>query len=480
MQTISVKNIRALESEVIARGDTEEILIGRAASGALAALRDFLAAPERHRHARHAIYLAGKGNNGADAVKLAQLAGSTFFESGVFFAANPAECSAKLIPCRPLEDFLTYPIPPDSIVIDGLLGIGVSEGPLREPLHSVIEKVNQSGMPVVSLDLPSGIHGDSGVGPESVTADLTVTFGRPKSGLFRADGRIKSGRIAVVDIQLGEKTFPGDGFEVVFAADAAKVLRRIDADTHKNRRGTVLAIGSCPRYRNALLLSARAALRSGAGKVIASFGATPSASMPAALIAGDWSIAENTASNATLLGPGMGLDQTAKTLFEKITSSSRTEALVIDADALTILSQNPRNFSGRNVLLTPHPGEAERLRRAVDLPPTPDRFQLACALSKAYGAAVILKGRQSVAAMPDGRFAVNSSGTAALATAGSGDVLAGLAASFLAQGIGLFEAAKLSMFFHGRAGELGPMRSLMADDLPERFPEVFAELTFFA
>ncbi|WP_244491795.1 NAD(P)H-hydrate dehydratase [Aureimonas sp. AU12] len=433
--------------------------------------------------------LAGPGDNGADAVAAAghlRERGLTTHTFGLSRSVGDAFDG-------PLGSF-----DPEcyDLVIDGLFGAGLSrvvEGDARE----AIERLNRSATPVLSIDLPSGVSGLSGeVLGVAVQADDCITFERRKPGHLLATGRTLCGRVHVRQIGMPAQALAEAvaGHAPLYASEPdlwRAHLFRPSAAGHKFDRGHVAVLSGGASQTGAARLSAMAALRGGAGLVTVlsppSAVLVNAAHLTAIMLksCGDEEALADQLSdrrlNAFVLGPGFGVGDRARRYTLAILSSDRR--LVLDADGLTSFQDEPNLLSlpadagwegDTRLVLTPHAGEFARL--FPDLASTdlakPERARRAAARS---GAVVVLKGADTVIAAPDGRAAINTSGSLWLATAGSGDVLAGIIAAQLAQGLPTFEAACAAVWIHGRAGELfGP--GLIAEDLPGLVPKVLSEL----
>ncbi len=370
------------------------------------------------------------------------------------------------------------------VVIDALFGAGLSR-PLEGAARQVVEALASSRVPVVAVDMPSGVSGDSGavLGEVAVRAACTVTFFRKKPGHLLLPGRQLCGEAIVADIgipgsvlgEIAPRTFEngpglwGDPYPWREPGD------------HKYRFGHALVLGGAT-MTGAGRLAARAALRAGAGLVTVA--CPPAAlpiyalSMPSAIVAPLDSEADYRAlladarKNAVLLGPGNGVG--GETRARTLAALAAEKATVVDADALTSFQDRPADLFGAvsgPCVLTPHEGEFGRL--FPDL--AGDKLGRARAAAAASGAVVLLKGADSAIAAPDGRAAINANAPAALATAGTGDVLAGLIVGLLAQGMPSFEAACAAAWLHGEAAAaLGP--GLIAEDLSEALPGVLKRL----
>lgn len=442
------------------------------------------------------VILAGKGNNGGDAFVTARQLHQSGRPVHLFMTARPDELTgdaAEMFEAMPQTlkngarfEFSADDIPEQAVIIDGLLGTGI-RGEVREPSASWIRLVNASNAPVIAIDIPSGLNADDGTAALHITADLTVTMAGVKTGMLveqgpAASGRIEIARIGIPDDYLEET---GDGFPVFSLSDARKMLHREPFDTFKNRRGHLAVIGGSRNYAHAPFLSAEAALRTGSGLVSLLLPETAEIHciVRKALILRRLPVNGAPAFNAVSLpelepelenktalavGPGMmDRPESVPFLYKLILTNL---PLVLDADALNLIVQNPALLEshGESVILTPHPGEMRRLQTAFGLDGQKTRIEQALDLAIRTGCTVILKGCRSVVASPDGSYSLNLSGCPALATAGSGDTLTGICGSFLAQGYSAYDAARLGAYVHGLAGELlSPCgsRGVIADDL---------------
>lgn len=399
---------------------------------------------------RRVVVLAGRGNNGADgraAARHLQRAG--------------AEC-AVIAPDAAA-------IPPCDLLIDAAYGTGLNR-PWAPPAG-----IEDAGA-VLATDIPSGVDGLTGeVGGGALAAARTVTFAALKPGLLLHPGRRLAGSVSVADI----------GLDVASASahlqtedDVAALWPRREVDAHKWRSACWVVAGS-PPMRGAASLASLAALRSGAGYVRLSVpGGEPDASVPTEVVFGplpaaNWHERMDVSRFGSLVvGPGLGRDPQTATAVRGLVARA-TVPLVLDGDALPALGGDPAAAlatARAPVVLTPHDGEYELLagRR-----PGADRLGAARALAAA-GATVLLKGPTTVVAAPDGAARFVTSGDARLATAGTGDVLAGMIGALLAQGVTALEGAALAAQVHGMAGALGPPVGLIAGDLLGAIPAVLA------
>jgi len=367
------------------------------------------------------------------------------------------------------------------LIVDALFGAGLNR-PLEARVQSVIRAAERSGAPIVAVDLPSGLSGDLArpLG-HAAKAALTVTFHRKKLAHVLVPGRDLCGEIVVADIGLAAPRDAG-----LHENDPELWADRLNwptAATHKHDRGRMIVVSGEAASTGAARLAARAGLRIGAGLVtvlsppdaILVNGAHLEAVMLRAFET-DLEL-EEAASNvdAAVIGPAAGVNETT---VSNLFALARTGAgLVIDADALSSFRDDPDELFqvlDRDDVLTPHPGEFERVFKGL-LASSPERITAARKAAARAGAVVLLKGSDTVIAAPDGRAVVNGNGSPWLATAGSGDVLAGFIGGLIAQGLESFDAACAAVWMHAEAGALfGP--GLIAEDLPGLVPQVLRRL----
>lgn len=443
---------------------------------------------QRYRDVETVAVLCGPGNNGGDGFVAARHLQNYGYNVRVALLGDREQLKgdAAAMASRwsgQIDPFNQTMLDGADVIVDALFGAGLAR-PLDGAAADIVDAVNRSDAEIVAVDVPSGIDGTTGeVRGVAVEADATVTFFRLKPGHFLFPGRGHVGEVHLVDIgipsdvlsQIGPKTF------VNRPSNWESVLPRPKQDGHKYDRGHALVVSGGARTTGAARLGARGALRVGAGLVTL---ASPRAAFPvnaAQLTAimitpfegGDGleRILEDRRKNSVLIGPGAGVgDSTCQKVRAVLQSNA---AVVLDADALTSFEgQSDILFEqiaerASSVILTPHLGEFDRLFPATEGAKV-DRARLAAADS---GATIILKGADTVIAAADGRAAINGNGSPWLATAGSGDVLAGFAVGLLAQGMPAFEAACAAVWLHGKTAEgIGP--GLIAEDLPEALPAI--------
>lgn len=478
MFPVGTADIRSMEQAAIAAGIAEYDLMCRAGEAAADLIALHYPAPGR------IVVFCGGGNNGGDALVCARKLWQYYHREVVIYALKTREdfsgCARNAacdlpdeIPYEVRNDLEGVHFFPGDILVDGLLGIGYAGGEMRKNVAAYIRKINELSFPVIALDLPSGLVADSGdISPAgAVNAAMTITFGALKRGLFIKNGTFYRGMVRLVDIGLDIAVTPvGNG--VFSNCDAGKLLPATDVCCHKNSRGRILVWGGSDEYPGAAALAAEAALRSGSGIVRLISRGECQNMVPRAVIFHHIPNGSDlrsevekffSCSDVLVAGCGWGGDVPVEALQIVLDFPGK---VVLDADGLNLLSRNPQMWHAReNVIMTPHPGEAARLARAFGIVPESERVSLALALAEKLGAVMVLKGRDTVIASPSGQVLINSSGNFQLATAGSGDVLAGIIGSMAARNMALFESAALGAYIHGIAGEVSP-GGVIADELP--------------
>jgi hydroxyethylthiazole kinase-like uncharacterized protein yjeF len=439
------------------------------------------------------LVLCGPGNNGGDALvaaaTLREAGRSVEVFEGVARAGSAERAGAKALwggSAKPLADLK---LSPEDIVLDGLFGSGLGR-PLAGELAIWVERVNASGARILAIDAPSGSFGDRGDLPGPVIrADATVTFGafKPVHCLHPAAGTC--GRVEIAEIGFGAfipgvSGVPGASGTWMNAPDLwAERLPWPGASSHKHARGRLGVVSGGVASTGAARLAAGAGLRAGAGVVtllcppsaLSVIASHLTAVMCASFSAPGALIGLTTGMTAIVIGPAAGVGAATRANVEALARSGRR--LVLDADALTVFAGAAAELRGvlqADAVLTPHPGEFERLFPGL-LTSSPNRIHAARAAAEASGAVVLLKGADTVIAHPDGRAAVNGHASPFLATAGSGDVLAGVIGGLMAQGMDAFTAACAGAWMHGEAGRrLGP--GLTAEDLSPSLKDVLGDL----
>ena len=409
--------------------------------------------------------LVGPGNNGGDALFAgARLAGRGARVGAVLVSG--AAHDAGLAALRRAGGTVVDGVPDDvDLVVDGILGIG-GRGGLRDRAAGTVADL-PAGSWVVAVDVPSGVDASTGeVTGAAVRADVTVTFGALKPGLLVDPGAGHAGVVELVDIGL---EMPSVGVEVLQADDVARLLPRRDRTSDKYRRGVVGVAAGSEQYPGAAVLCVGGAVRGGAGMV-----RYVGPGEPTALVRARWpeAVVGEGRVQAWAVGSGGGGDA-GRRLGQ---AAEDGVPLVVDADALTAFAEHRDHAVA--ALLTPHAGELARLVGADRDDVEARRLHHATSAARELGAVVLLKGSTTVVAAPDGRVRVNPTGTPALATAGSGDVLAGLCGALLAGGLDPLDAGSVGAWLHGLAGRLASAggRPVRASDVVEALPQAVASL----
>ncbi len=423
----------------------------------------------------------GGGNNAGDGFVLARLAHEAGY-SVTLYQFKPTEmlpdsarhaalqAIAAGVVCHPAEEHLD---PDTDLIIDALLGIGLS-GDVREPLLTAINQMNEADIPVMAMDIPSGLSSDDGrVLGGCVRASLTVTFIGKKLGMLMGDGPDVCGRIVVeslqLDVLLASMTPAAACLSSEMIIELLPTRRR---NCHKGDFGHVLIVGGNVGMPGAVTIAAQAALRTGAGLVTIAtkpeYAKVAIATLPEAMVYGveHADDLQRLLDRATvcLVGPGLGDDVWANELFFKVIASHLP--MVIDAQALRILGASPQHDD--NWVLTPHPGEAASLLQCTTMAVQRDRYGALHQLQQQYGGVIVLKGVGSLIA-DEHHTSICDAGNPGMASPGMGDALSGLISSLIAQGLTLVEAAKLGVYVHAHAADLAAKqqgeRGLLATDL---------------
>jgi ADP-dependent NAD(P)H-hydrate dehydratase / NAD(P)H-hydrate epimerase len=441
------------------------------------------------------LVVAGRGNNGGDgfvaatelvargrSVSVILLCERDTLQGDAALAARGWK--GPVLPCNAMA------VGQPALIIDALFGAGLNR-PVKGDPHDVIEAINASGAPVLSVDLPSGINGTTGaVMGVAVRATETITFFRRKPGHLLLPGRVHCGRVRLADIGIDAVVL--DGIRPLTFENVPELWRETfpvpQIDGHKYARGHAVVVSGDMAATGAARLAARGSLRAGAGLVTLASPrhalAINASALTAVMIRAIDSKTEfadllaDKRLNACVIGPGAGVGERARDFV--LAALAEQRGLVLDADALTSFAQAPDQLfdaikasSCPQVVLTPHQGEFKRLFSDIGGEHAlHSKLEQVHAAAERSGAIVLLKGPDTVVASPDGRAAISANAPPWLATAGAGDVLAGMIAGFLAQGVPAFEAACMGTWMHGEAGsEAGP--GLIAEDLPEVLPAVF-------
>lgn len=540
MKIVTAAQMREIDQECIRRGTPVSVLMENAGKAVAEETRKFLG----NIKIQHIICLVGAGNNGGDALVAARYLAKWGAAVTVYLCAERpvGDINLKYIEEQhfggteiknaanigsPLESInlkftkersiacinvktdknlykLSSLLSSTNCVIDGLLGTGKMR-PLEGVFQKVLEKVNAAKaarkIKIVAVDLPSGMDADTGaIDPACPAADLTVTLAFPKPGLFKFPGAEFVGRLKVADIGIPASLADDSKMELLTPDWAADALPKRPLSSNKGSYGRVMVSAGCVNFIGAAFLSCSGVLRSGAGLVTL---AAAERLIPA--IAGrlaevtylplpeskQGTVASEAAKtlsreleNYRVLLLGCGLGQTEETLkyVDSLLTKKNLPPLILDADGLNLLAKIPgwEKKIPLNTVLTPHPGEMSRLAGLSIDDIQKDRTGIALNYAKKWKRVLVLKGAFTVIAAPDGRHRISPYANPGLATAGTGDVLAGVIAGLAAQGLDVFDAAALGVYLHGAAGEkvraeMGDT-GMIASDLLPILPKVIKEL----
>ncbi len=485
-EILSVAEMYTADQAAMAAGTSGESLMEAAGAGVAGAVAS------RWPVGRVAI-LCGPGNNGGDGFVAARYLGEAGWDVSVALLGqrDALKGDAAVMAQRwtgDVEALSAQSAVGADVVVDAVFGAGLAR-PVEGVVAETIDAVSRAGTPVVAVDVPSGLHGDSGqVLGTALKADATVTFFRRKPGHLLYPGRELCGDLEVVDIGIPHAVLADIGPNT-WENDPALWLEHIpvrDMTGHKYQSGHAVVASGNAASSGAAHLGALAALRVGAGLVtlacpadaVPVHAARTSAIMTAVCDTPD-EFAEflpKRRHNAVLLGPGNGV--TSATRQNVLASLQSGLACVLDADALTVFEDNPGELFAAipaSCVLTPHSGEFARLFGDED-EAVQGKLVRCRVAAQVSGAVVVFKGADTVVAAPDGQAVINTNAPPALATAGSGDVLGGVVTGLMAKGMAPFEAACAGVWLHGEAGRtLGV--GLIADDLPEAVPKILGALT---
>lgn len=516
MKLVTSAQMRELERRAAGLGLSPDILMEKAGLAVAQEVRKLLDRVA----GRRILVLVGPGNNGGDGLVAARHLDDWGASATLCLTArrhqeddlNLRRCLERNIPYFEAEGdpglaSFRRALAGAELVIDALLGTGKLRpiaGSMRQILALVAEAKAQRPALVVALDLPSGLDADSGaVDPATLAADVTVTLGYPKRGLFAFPGADRAGRIVAVDIGLPAHLAEDIRVSLVSPEWVRAHLPPRPRDAHKGSFGRVLVVAGSRQYVGAARLACAGALRVGAGLVTLAVPPElqplmggmmpevtylplppeePGLAHPAAAEAILGRLAEY---NALVVGPGLGQEAKAAGLVRHLLFSlaaAGSPALVLDADALNILAETPgwpAQLKAKGVL-TPHPGEMARLRGLTIPQVQAQRLELAGEAAREWGQVVALKGAYTVVAAPDGESHLCGYANPGLASGGTGDVLSGAIAGLLAQGLGPQAAAVCGVYLHARAGELAREElgdaGMLASDVAERLPRAIKGL----
>jgi ADP-dependent NAD(P)H-hydrate dehydratase / NAD(P)H-hydrate epimerase len=508
MKVVSSEQMRSIENRVFTKYGIPSNVVMEIAGRQVAVVARRLV---EEKHPGPIVVVCGKGNNGGDGLVAARWLKhwGLAVEAVVWstFEDLPQDAAAALLSARAVGVPILMPAQASEalhdagLVIDAVLGTG-SVGSARGLAAEAVKLINASNRPVLAVDIPSGISSDNGKADGlAVDADYTLTFGLPKLGLFQFPGADLAGEVIVADIGLSAGAVEAEEIDVELtrADDIKSWLPKYSRNAHKGTRGRVLVAAASRGMTGAAALAGEAALRVGAGLVHV---AAPESSQPVvaglrpefmtlpfpesrfggfAEAAAEPFLEKATRADALAVGPGMGTDPEAQAFIRKVVIGSPAP-LVIDADGIKAFAGQAELLADAPVplVLTPHPGEMAHLLGLSVEAVQADRFAAVRQAARATKAVVLLKGAYSLIAEPGGIVWINPTGNRALGTGGSGDVLTGIIAGLLAQGMGAQEAAVAGAYMHGLAGDrLSQVMGedgVLASDLSMELPRVQKDL----
>jgi len=479
MKVLTAEQMRLVDEGTIAEGVPGIALMENAAHRVAEALdREF-----EPLSAQKIVILCGKGNNGGDGLALARILKEQGVEQVRVVLAAPKEeyrgdAAANLARLGEAGIYPSFEIPQKlrerrevTVVVDALLGTGL-KGPASGRALELIRATREfPAARIVAVDLPSGLGGGGATGGECVRADMTVTFTAAKVEHYLAPGSEEAvGRLIVTQIGSPPWLIPS-GLEVTSPSDFSHFFRPRKRDAHKGDFGHVLVVGGAPGKSGAPAMSGLAALRMGAGLVTVA--CSDSSRLAPELMSQPLDHIDLQRKSVIAIGPGLGVN---RELVKSILDAAQVP-VVIDADALNAISGT--DFRGRGVqtVLTPHPGEMARLAGGD----VSDRLRVAREFARARNVCLVLKGHRTLVALPDGNVWINTSGSPAMATGGTGDILTGMIAGLIAQNPDeIATAVRAAVWLHGRAGELGAEalteQCLIATDLLHYLPKAIREI----
>lgn len=527
MKLLTVGEMQALEQACDRAGHTYEAMMERAGMAVAEVIATYLESLEEEALVP-ILLLCGPGNNGGDGVVAARRLTEAGHRVTLYLWQRSAPDDLRSVSQADDADFrrLEIELGQARVVVDALLGTGISR-PLEGALPEILSRVRDWSGPetlLVAVDVPTGLNSETGeLDPAAVPADVTVTFAHPKVGQFRFPGAEAVGELVVADIGIPAELEPEAAIRVAQPEEVGSLLPARPRDGHKGSFGRLLIVAGSLNFTGAASLAAAGAVRAGAGLVtvglIRGIHTAVAARIPEAtflILPEDLGVIAPDAARlvserlegyeALLLGPGLSRERPVVEFVRRLLKLDGPETrrigflpgqqppkgtglpdrpFVLDADGLNIVAESPRWWEGlpSQTVITPHPGEMGRLVGQEAKAVNADRIGFARRQAEAWGVVVLLKGAYSIVAAPDGRVTVLPFANPALATAGTGDVLAGTVAGLLAQGLGAYEAAVVGGYAHALAGQLaaedtGPS-GLAAGDLALYLPQAMEMLRTF-
>lgn len=510
MKVVTAEQMRAIDRKAIeGYGIPGLVLMENAGIRTVEIIEEYLEDPKN----KHVIVLAGRGNNGGDGFVIARHMLNAGVEVSTFLLGQPEDLTpdagvnyrilermqAPLFILQTEEDLnrLTLLLLSADLVVDALYGVGF-KGTLPEFESQLVQMVNWSRLPVVAVDIPSGVEADTGkVHGEAIQAAHTVTFGLPKVGLLMEPGKSYTGTLTVADISLPSQLLSDPALKMNLITDdmVRPLLKARSPESHKGTYGHALVIGGSVGMTGAVMMAGYAGLRMGAGLVTVALPDSLQSIVEAGMVeimtlplaeTSQGAIAREAVSaiqnllgtvSVCAIGPGMSRYDEAISVVKAVLEHSGIP-IVIDADGLNAVASDVSILKDRQIpiVLTPHPGEMARLTGKSIEDIQADRVETARAFAMQWGVTLVLKGNRTIVAAPSGEIYINLSGNPGMATAGSGDVLCGMITGLIAQGLRVHHAAMAAVYLHGLAGDhaqkLKGQRGLIAGDLIQAIPEI--------
>lgn len=497
MRIVDAEQMKRIEARAIERYGMPSLLLMENAAIAVTA-----AIEERYAEADRIFILCGRGMNGSDGLAVGRhlhnhgsvvdvlvVGSSGVLRGDALTMLTAARGSGVKIEFADSDDALERWLARASdgdLVVDALFGTGLNRAP-EGIEHDAIEGVNLLRLPVVSVDVPSGVDASrAALAWTAVHADVTVTFGLPKIAHIFSPASILCGEVVVADISIPHPAVDEEDIRlsIMTSDEVDEIVPQRGADSHKGTHGHVAIVGGSPGRSGAAVLTARGALRGGAGLVTVVTDRDTAAIVDAhsiesmSLASTLTNVAELTMAlerfDVVAIGPGLADNEESYSFLRELISRIQ-KPLVLDAAAISALAGQPELLSGRVPrILTPHPGELARLLGKETSEIQRDRLGAARECARRSGAVVILKGHETLVADPAGNVSVNPTGNPAMATGGMGDVLTGLVASLLSQHLDSWDAARVAAYLHGLAGDLASNessdRGLLASEVADALP----------